>query len=54
MEKAANLSPSLAATKLVGEDKPNGANGKNCRLSETTSHTELDKLWHYRDEKVGP
>lgn len=39
MGKAANLSPSLAATKLVGEDKPNGANGKNCRLADD-GHTQ--------------
>lgn len=32
MGKAANLSPSLAGMKLVGEDKPNEANGENCRL----------------------
>lgn len=38
--KAANLLPSLAGTKLVGEDKPNRANGKNCRLWETTGHTQ--------------
>lgn len=54
MGKAANLSPSLAGMKLVGEDNLTEPMARTAGYEDDGSNTELYKLWHYKDEKVGP